>query len=124
MVVSRNRLALLPCAVGEAMRAPKYLNRKTVVDGITFDSAKEAARYEQLRLLEKAGHIRDLECQPAFPFVVNGHKIGTYKADFRYRQHDAVVVEDVKSPPTRKLPVYRLKLKLLKALHGVEVDEI
>lgn len=109
---------------GGEVRPPKYANRKVEVDGIKFDSTKEAARYSQLRLLERAGHISGLEVHPKFPFVVNGHRVGSYSADFRYRQHGEVVVEDVKSPVTRKLPLYRFKIKLLKALHGVEVSEV
>ena len=55
---------------------------------------------------------------------MNGALIATYVADFRYRARDgAVVVEDVKSEPT-KTPVYRLKAKLVAALHGVVISEV
>jgi hypothetical protein len=57
--------------------------------------------------------------------VVNGYKLGFYKADFRYENvaTSSVVVEDVKSPVT-KTAVYRLKSKLVKALYGVEIIEV
>ena len=103
----------------------KYHNRKTMHQGIRFDSQKEATRYQELLLLERAGHIRNLECQPRYDLVVNGHKLGFYKADFRYEEvaTGAVVVEDVKSPAT-KTAVYRLKKKLVQALYGVEIVEV
>ena len=107
------------------MKAPKYQNRKTTVDGITFDSAKEARRYGELKLLERAGQITGLEIQPSFRIVVNNCLICTYKADFRYTTdtphvRGLVVVEDVKG---MKTPVYRLKKKLMLAIHGVEIFE-
>ena len=107
------------------MKAPKYQNRKTTVDGITFDSAKEARRYSELKLLERAGQITGLEIQPSFRIVVNNCLICTYKADFRYTTdtphvRGLVVVEDVKG---MKTPVYRLKKKLMLAIHGVEIFE-
>ena len=99
------------------MRKPNRILR-------SFDSKREAARYAELRLLERIGDIADLECQPRFPLIVNGALIATYVADFRYRARDgAVVVEDVKSEPT-KTPVYRLKAKLVAALHGVVISEV
>ncbi len=108
----------------------KYKSRKTVVSGITFDSAKEAARYSELRVLEKAGVISDLKTQERFDLVVNGHRIGFYRADFTYLEmgeivpEDArLVVEDVKSEMTRKLPVYRLKKRLMLALYGIDIRE-
>lgn len=87
---------------------------KTKVDGITFDSKKEAGRYKQLRLMEMAGLIKELEIQPKYDLMVNGTKIGFYKADFRYidTQTGKTVVEDVKGGPTAT-PVYKLKKKIL-----------
>jgi len=66
------------------MTYSKYRAVKTVVDNITFASKKEAARYQELRLMEKAGEIRYLELQPRFDFKVNGINLGFYKADFLY----------------------------------------
>ena len=100
----------------------KYGNKKTVVDGITFDSKKEAARYQELKLMEKAGVIIDLQLQPPFPIAINGEKICTYKADFAYKvKAGGEVVEDVKGVRT---PIYNLKKKLVKACHGVEITEV
>lgn len=100
----------------------KYGNRKTKVDGITFDSAAEARRYADLVLMEKAGEITDLELQPRYPLLVNGEKVGTYVADFAYRDAAGVlVVEDVKGMRTRE---YIMKAKLMRAVHGIEVQEV
>jgi hypothetical protein len=81
----------------------KYRNCKTEYQGITFDSRKEAARYQELLLLERAGLIQGLELQPRYDLRVNGHKLGFYRGDFRYKDValDTVVLEDVKSPVTR-----------------------
>ena len=100
----------------------KYRAVKTEVDGIMFDSKREAARYMELMLLQKAGEISHLELQPSFVCMVNGKKICTYKADFRYFDANGSVVEDVKG---MKTPVYRLKKKLVEALYpGVTIQEV
>jgi hypothetical protein len=101
----------------------KYRNIRTTVDGVEFASKKEAKRYGDLRLLERAGEIADLELQPKFPIVVNGVKVAKYIADFVYLdcKTGERVVEDVKGMLTRE---YRLKKKLVKALHGIDVKEI
>jgi hypothetical protein len=110
----------------------KYRNVRTEVDGIKFDSKKEAARYQELKLMERAGEIYDLVLQPAFAITVNGLKVCTYKADFRYNQvrRDQTgmrmesldhIVEDVKGVKT---DVYKLKKKLVKACHGIDIREV
>jgi len=99
----------------------KYGARKTVVDGVTFASAKEAARYAQLRTLERAGLVKGLILQPRFPLVVNGEKVCTYVGDFEYRDETGGrVIEDVKGVKT---DVYRIKNKLMRAVHGIDVKE-
>jgi hypothetical protein len=100
----------------------KYNAVKTEVDGFIFASKAEARRYSELALFEKSGEIFSLELQPKFPLVVNGEKIGTYIADFRYETKTGdIVIEDVKG---MKTPVYKLKKKLVHALYGVEIVEI
>jgi len=96
----------------------KYHSRKTLVDGIVFDSAKEARRYRELRLLERAGVISDLQLQPEFILSVAFTKNGTryraikYIADFQYTENGQTVIEDVKGVKTA---VYRLKKTLFEA---------
>lgn len=96
----------------------KYHNKKVYAYGRNWDSKKELARYEQLRLLEKAKVISNLEIQPKFLLIdtirYNGKTYSKtyYIADFKYIQDGQEVVEDVKSEATRKDKVYRLKIKL------------
>jgi len=98
----------------------KYRNRKTVVDGLTFDSAKEARRWSELFLLQRAGQITDLARQERINIMVNGQKVCAYIADFTYTEAGNKVVEDCKG---YKTDIYRLKRKLLKAALGVEIRE-
>ena len=98
----------------------KYHNTKTVADGIKFDSKLEAERYEQLKILERAGVIRDLELQPSFELIPSFRKNGktwrrtVYKADFRYilDEDDNYIIEDVKGSTAVITGVFRLKQKL------------
>ena len=67
---------------------PKYGNKKTVVNGIKFDSKWEAERYLYIKSLERAGRVKDLELQVRFNLIVNDQKICAYIADFRYKRED------------------------------------
>jgi hypothetical protein len=93
-----------------------------------FDSKKEARRYQQLKLMEKAGEITGIKVHPKFPIMVNGEKICTYIADFEYwtkfknvSKCPERVIEDVKGVKTA---VYQLKKKLMFACHGISIVEI
>lgn len=108
----------------------KYGNRKTTVDGITFDSALEASRYSELKLLQRAGTIRDLHLQPAFELIPAFNKNGVhyqktvYKADFAYFDNEKgkTVIEDTKGVKTA---VYILKKKLFEYNYpNLEIVEI
>lgn len=102
-------------------RQPKYRAKKTEVNGIIFASKKEASRYTDLWLMQRAGDIRDLELQPKYEIKVNGFKVCTYIADFRYKNRKGeLITEDVKGLRT---PVYRLKAKLMKAVFGITILE-
>ena len=94
----------------------KYKNVRT--NG--FDSKKEAARYQELVLLEKAGEIQALETQVGYPLRVKDVLIGHYVADYVYWQNGDWVVEDCKGVKT---PIYRIKCKLMKAIYGIEIKE-
>lgn len=108
-------------------RRNKYNAKKTVVDGIEFDSIREADRYCELKLLEKANEIRSLELQPRFLLQDkfkdrNGktHRKIEYVADFMYiNKDDKKIVEDVKGVMTG---VYKLKKKLFLNLYDSEYD--
>ena len=100
----------------------KYHNRKTTVDGITFDSKAEAERYQELVLLQKSGVISNLKLQPTFELIPTFKKNGktyrktVYKADFSYFDNytELTLVEDVKGVKT---PVYKIKKKLFEYLY-------
>lgn len=100
----------------------KYHAKKEVVDGIKFDSKKEANRYRELKLMERAKAIQDLKLQVTFPLVKKskyGREI-KYVADFVYYDQGHMVVEDTKGYRT---DVYRLKKRLMAELYGIVIKE-
>jgi len=110
---------------GGASRFPVVSKERRTVDGITFDSGKEAKRYSELCLLEKAGAISDLEVQPAFRVAINGQLFTKYTADFAYRENGKTVAEDVKSTGTAQDPAYKLRVKAARlAYPNVEFREL
>lgn len=105
-------------------RKNKYNAKKTEVDGIMFDSQKEARRYCDLKLLERAGQIKGLNCQPVLPVIINDIRVFKYKADFEYWENGERVIEDVKSEATRKNATYRVKKKTVEALYKIQIREV
>lgn len=109
----------------------KYRAQKTKIDNITFDSKGEAKRYAELRLLDRAGVISDLQCQPRFElqpgFRRNGRAVRAmvYTADFQYQDGPHVVVEDFKG---RETTDFKMRERLFLArfpeyLYRVTCDE-
>lgn len=101
-------------------RRSKYGNVRTVVDGLAFDSVREAARWEQLKLLHRAGAITELSRQVRIVLSVNGTKIGEIIPDFRYVENGKLIHEDTKSPATLT-PMFRWKAKHALAEHGIKI---
>ena len=102
----------------------KYGNTKVNVDGMHFDSKREAARWQELRLLERAGEISDLRRQVRYELVpkLPGERPVDYIADFVYRDKNGnEVVEDVKGVRTQ---VYIIKRKLMLWRHGIRIREV
>lgn len=116
----------------------KYHNNKVVFGGIRFDSKREARRFSELRILEKAGVIQNLRRQVPFeliptqklpkPYKKPGNKGMTrsegsvkYIADFVYERGDETIVEDTKGMRT---PDYIIKRKLMLFVHGIQVTEV
>ena len=131
-------LAILPVFTGlksacsicynQGMKKSKYKNTKVTVGGMKFDSKREFERWLELKQLEKAGKIRDLERQKVFVLIDKsdyGRRI-VYKCDFSYLEatSGAKIVEDVKSPITQKNPVYWLKKRLLAERYGIVIREV
>ena len=104
----------------------KYKNIKTEVDGILFDSKKEANRYAELKLLQRAKQISDLRLQICFEIipqqVICGkkHRAIKYIADFTYLENGITICEDSKGFRT---DAYMLKKRLMKQIHGIDVRE-
>lgn len=130
-------------------RSNKYGAVPKVVDNIRFHSTKEAGRYLELKLLLKAGHIRNLKLQPHYtlmaPVIRGGLEnihagkfervsaIGEYHADFSYDELYSTnplwpkwrfVVEDVKSPATAKKDMYVWKKRHFQRQYGIEIREV
>lgn len=87
-----------------------------------FDSKKEARRAGELKLLQRAGHIIDLVIHPRYRIDIAGFHVCDYEADFQYRnwKNGQLVVEDCKGVQTA---VYKIKKKLMRAVHGIEILE-
>lgn len=114
----------------------KYHSEKTEIDGIRFDSRKEARRFLELREMERRGEISDIRLQVNFT-LIEGHTKPTgervrpevYKADFTYRKRDnsgsytIYIVEDVKSAGTRT-EKYKIKKKQLWEKFHIEIQEV
>lgn len=100
-------------------RANKYGARRTEMDGIVFDSAKEARRYQVLKSMQDAGEISDLWLQSIITlmegFIYRGKYIQPvrYTADFVYNKDGKMVIEDVKSVATAKTEAFRIRWRLL-----------
>ena len=116
-------------AVEPTRKTAKYRNRKTVLDGVEFDSAKEARRWAELKLMERAGIITELKRQGPFiliPAQVRGGKVVEkpvkYIADFTYRDgHADYTVEDTKGCKNKE---YIIKRKLMLWEFGIQVKEV
>lgn len=107
----------------------KYHNKKIVIDGIKFDSIREGKRYQELKLLERAGIIDNLELQKEFELQPSYKKNGktvrkiSYLADFCYYENGKYIVEDVKSKATSKDKTYRIKKKIFEYKYDFEIKE-
>lgn len=126
------------------MRYRKYNNKKIEVDGMTFDSKKEANRYKELSLLQKAGEISGLQTQVRYVLIPSQREVSeevytrgenkgkykpgkllerecTYVADFVYYKDGKVIVEDTKGFRTKE---YIIKRKLMLYVHHIQIKEI
>jgi hypothetical protein len=124
--------------------ARKYGNKKYTVDGITFDSMREAHRYQELSMMQKAGIIQDLQLQVKFVLIPTQRERSTevyksgknkgklkqgkilerecsYIADFVYRENGVLIVEDAKGMRTTE---YIIKRKLMLWIHCIKIREV
>ena len=132
-------------------RYTKYGSKKTVLDGVKFDSIKEARRYQELLLLQRAGAITDLQRQVPFELIPaqyeetptgevyqRGERKGQpkvkrvcveqsvcYVADFMYQKDGERIVEDVKGyKKGTAYAVFTVKRKLMLWVHGIKIKEV
>ncbi len=113
----------VPVEQKKEKKRSKYGNEKHEVDGIEFDSIKEAHRYGELKLMLKAGIIGLLELQVPYELNPGGTHSLKYIADFTYiiRATGEKVVEDAKGHRTRE---YIKKRRLMKKVHGIIIKEV
>lgn len=126
----------------------KYNNKKIIVDGIKFDSKKEALRYKELKMLERAGIIHDLQRQVKYTLIPAQYELTgevytkgkdkgkpkkgrlierecAYYADFVYMQNDNTIVEDVKGyRDGQAYNLFVIKRKLMLYVHGIIIKEL
>lgn len=119
----------------------KYHNKRVTHDGIEFDSKKEMYRYITLKIKQEAGMISDLRLQVSYEIIPAVYeeqevqlktkvkhvrrcvqKAAHYVADFVYKDQDGnEVVEDVKGSSSILTPEFRLKMKLMRYVHGIQI---
>lgn len=111
-----------------AQNGSKFGNKKVVADGIQFDSKREARRYLDLRAMEIAGQIQNLQLQVKYTLIpsqkIDGKVVErevSYVADFVYEQNGKTVVEDSKGHRTKD---YILKRKMMLHFHGIQIREV
>lgn len=111
-----------------ANKKSKYGNKKIKLSGGTFDSRLEAARWGELKLLQKAKKISDLERQKKYLLIPAQYEDGkcveracSYVADFVYKKDGETIVEDTKG---FKTPEYKIKKKLMLYVHGIRIREV
>lgn len=144
----RKKQDLLPKAGKKEKKQPKLHNKKVERGGKTFDSIKEANRYDELVLMEQQGIIQNLEWQKKYPLLPaqyktvirygkNGNRLKDgqklveravdYYADFSYEKDGVLVVEDVKgyrNPSSAVYAKFVLKRKMMLYFHGIEITEM
>ena len=125
------------------IKRSKYGNRKVTIEGINFDSEREAKRYLILKEYQNRGDISDLKLQVVYELIpaikelktvvlktktiqkeVTIQQAITYRCDFTYIKDEKLIVEDVKISPKMLPPEYKLKKKLLRYVHGIDIREV
>lgn len=106
----------------------KYKNQKILIDDMKFDSKKEAKRFCELKLMEKANIISDLQRQVKYVLIPKQKKDGkvierecSYIADFVYMENGETIVEDTKGFKTKD---YIIKRKLMLSVYGIRIKEV
>jgi len=108
-----------------ASKPSKYHNQHVTIDGITFDSQREAAYWQGLKARAAAGEITELRYHVVFPLLCpiedRALMVTTYEADFTYREFGHLHVVDVKGHRTQ---MYLLKKRWLQLQEGLRIEEV
>lgn len=109
-----------------APKRQKFNAKKQTVNGIRFDSQREAERHGELVYRMKACEIENLQVQPEYLMTRDGVVLATYTADFRYfdRQSRCWVVEDCKGGDATKTEAYQLRKVFVEAQYGIQIQEV
>ena len=104
-------------------RRNKFNAKRTELDGIVFDSQRESQYYALLKRREKLGEVSGVELQQPYALTIDGQLICTYRADFSFddlveRRHRVVDTKGVITPE------FRIKQKLMKAIHNIDVEVV
>ena len=101
----------------------KYGNKRTVVNGVVFDSKHEAERWQELCIMANAGAIKNLQRQVKFEILpkTDKYRARHYIADFAYWENGRLVVEDAKGAKTQ---VYLLKKAMMYQRYGIDIHEV
>lgn len=108
----------------------KFNAKKTIINGITFDSKKEAVYYQGLLYLraakDEADRVVSIELQPRFNIIVNDQKIGYYKADFsvKYANGQTKIIDVKGLKKGSAYQIFKLKKKLVEAIYNIEIIEV
>lgn len=113
-------LGLLPAGAVVGRRT-KFNNRPCECEGERFDSERERDAWLVLRERARRGEITDLRRQVRYTLAVNGVWVADYIADFTHQEHGRLVVTDAKGVKTGE---YKLKKRLMKAVHNVDIQEV
>lgn len=125
---SISKLALAKTMTNSKRRS-KYNNRKVTLDGKKFDSIKESFVYSQLKLREKAGEIKDLECQHKIPLVAHnfatgaGERFAWYVCDFKFYDLREARVRYVDAKGV-KTAMFNMKARIVAACYGIQVETV
>ena len=115
------RAVYAPPSKDKPAKRSKFRNVKTTVDGIVFDSVREARHWVELQAFESSGQIHKLKRQVPYELHVNGIKVCKIIPDFEYWIGDQLIVADSKGMRT---PMYNLKKKMLAAEYGLDILEM
>jgi hypothetical protein len=123
----KDKFSLKDGKVVNKTKSSKFNNRKSLIDGHTFDSIKESEFYGSLKLKKQAGLIKGFQMQVQYDIVVNNIHIAYYYLDFLIENNDGsfeyidIKGKDKKSNKFIKTSVFAIKKRLVEALYHIKI---